>query len=151
MIFAYQVYYNPVYQSYLINLIEAWVAVIIIVVLFLCLYPVSSIEIFDDRFVYKKGKFVLSSTWHEVNNIAFQYPIGSVLQLCAFFIDSKNGMTKLIDTRILKCKDGSVFKLDDFIQEIESVSGKKFLVGDISLKKYGNGTYYDYEGTSSRK
>ncbi len=133
---------------YTTTLIKSIILFIFIFSFLIYFYPTGILEIYRNGFMYKKGNFSLSSSWSEVNTIVFQEVRGirtSRIIPTAFFIDTKNGTTKLIDTKILKFK-GNKGRVDlvTFVQQLESISSKVIKWGDISTKKYSEVSFIDY-------
>ncbi len=84
----------------------------------------------EDKFIYKKGGKNIDSTWSDILTISYQKnDLGDPINPASFFIDTKNGLTDLIDLRTME--DGS-----KLIEDLERLSGKKMLIGDLSTKIY---------------
>jgi hypothetical protein len=115
------------------------IIVLIIIACFLYFYPTATLEIYQDHFVYKKGKKILSAKWPEVDRITFQIARGrrgGGGTPHAFFIVTSSDRTKLIDTSIMKLKDGK-FNSKEFVNELKTLSGKELTIGDYSTNNFG--------------
>ncbi len=133
---------------YVFNLVLGLIVFAIIFIIIIYFIPTGKLEIYDDSFTYKRGTFVITSNWSEVNAIVFQnsrgkYNAGKIPS--ALFFDTTHGMTKLIDTTILKSQESGLYvDLESFINEIEGISGKKIKWGEISTKKYSDVNFTDF-------
>ncbi len=112
--------------------------------LFIKFYPVAFLEIYNDRFVYKKGRKVINAKWNEVVLIAFQNRSKGIPR--SFIIRVGDRSTDLISTNILKLKNQKDYKLNlvDFVTELESVSGQKIKWGDVSVNKFSEAGFLDF-------
>ena len=114
----------------LLQFIPYLVVVVFIVGIILWLYPVSTLSIYEDRFEYRKGKFLLVSKWSDVKYVAV-----SPRDISSFFIETLHGTTKLMDARILRVKDikGSrLFSREELMAILKNLTNKEAIYGDIS-------------------
>ena len=108
-----------------------YLALVVVIGLLFWIYPIAKLTIYTDHFEFQKGRFSLVAQWSEVKYISL-----SIKDKATLFIETEHGTTKLIDTRILKIKDGKNFRSvskEEIIKALQSLSGKEVIFGDISL------------------
>ena len=130
-----EIFFNPTEPLYAKSLA-------MFVVLFL-VYPSSTLELYNDRFVYRKGKHIFGANWSEVTLIAFQSVRRGIPR--SFMIRTNDKSTKLISTNLLKLKNSAnnKFNLVDFVTDLESISGKKVKWGDVSINQFSEASFLD--------
>lgn len=146
-ILAGKVLSDPGGMIYAKTLIAYIVPFLILFILFFITYPSSALEIRSDRFVYRKGKHVFGANWSDVTLIAFQVTRGTRgATPSSFVIRTNNHSTKLIDTKLLKLKNSADYKLNlvDFVTDLESVSGQKVRLGDVSVNRFSGASFLDF-------
>lgn len=121
--------------------IVGWSVTALILILIAAIYPKGRLELFDDHFVYTRGRVIVSSPWTTVKFVAFQrsasrFGLLSVSPSTSFFFDTDNGVTNLIDTAILKLESGEKFEKSKLVEEIEKLTGKSMVLGDVSTRQY---------------
>lgn len=121
--------------------IVGWSITALILILVSAIYPKGRLELFDDHFVYKRGRLTVSSPWAMIKFAAFQrsasrFGLLSAYPSTSFFFDTDNGVTNLIDTALLKLESGESFEKAKLIEEIEKLTGKPMVLGDISTRQY---------------
>ena len=143
-ILAGKVLSDPAGMVYAKTLIAYIVPFLILFILFFITYPSAVLEIYGDRFIYRKGKHVFGANWSDVTLIAFQSTRGAIPS--SFVIRTNNHSTKLIDTKLLKLKNSVDFKLNlvDFVTDLESVSGQKVRLGDVSVNRFSGASFLDF-------
>ena len=107
------------------------IVLVAVIGLLFWIYPIAKLTIYADHFEFQKGKFSLVAHWSEVKYISL-----SIKDKATLFIETEHGTTKLIDTRILKIKDGEISRpvsREEIIKTLQSLSGKEVVFGDISL------------------
>lgn len=115
-------------------LLSYYFVLIAVIGLLIRIYPIAKLTIYTDHFEFQKGKFSLIARWSEVKYISL-----SVKDNATLFIETEHGTTKLIDTRILKIKEGGTSRpvsREEIIETLQSLSGKGMVFGDISLAKH---------------
>jgi hypothetical protein len=132
---------DPLYVKYFLTFVIPFLLCFLI---FFIRYPSSTLELYTDRFVYRKGRLVVSARWSEVTLIAFQSGQGLIPR--AFVIRTKDKSTAWIDTNVLKLMGAphNKFDLVDFVKELESRSGKTVMWGNVSTNQFSAASFLDY-------
>lgn len=136
---------DPLYASNFI-----WRVIVFLIIFGLIVYflPSAKLKVYKDRFSYTRGKLSLESSWSEVHTIAFQIHRGrhgGAVIPTAFLIETAHGVTKLIDTKILKSKESNQYvDLPNFVRELESISNKEITWGETSTKRYRKVSFVNY-------
>ena len=113
-----------------------FLALSVVIGVFLWLYPISTLSIYEDHFEYRKGKLFLTAKWSDVKYFAL-----SRRDLSSLFIETTNGSTKLIDARILRVNDVNGSRpssLNELISTLQKLTGKEAVFGDISYEHHKN-------------
>ncbi len=128
--------FNPAEPLYAKSLAMFALPFLVLFVIFFIAYPPSTLELYDDRFVYRKGRRVFGASWPDVTLIAFQSSRRGIPR--SFVIRTNDKSTKLISTNLLRLKNSSDHGLNlvDFVTDLESISGKKVKWGDTSVDRF---------------
>lgn len=144
----YYTYLHALDLIYAVSFLKGLIAVFILFFLFLYFYPAATLQIFQDHFVYKKGKYDLSAKWSEVKAISFQLSAASTPSVLpsALLIFTEKGTTKLIETKTLRRKDArnSKINLIEFVRELGALSGKKVLLRGMITGQFSKASFEDY-------
>lgn len=138
-----EIFFNPTEPLYAKSLAMFVVPFLICFVVLFLVYPSSTLELYNDRFVYRKGKHIFGANWSEVTLIAFQSVRRGIPR--SFMIRTNDKSTKLISTNLLKLKNSAnnKFNLVDFVTDLESISGKKVKWGDVSINQFSEASFLD--------
>lgn len=131
--------------------------ILLIIVVFICL-PTVKLRLDENGFKYKKGRKEISAQWVDVTHIAIQSrqsvtrgyrTLGGI----DIFIKTKDDTTGLIPVKCLKKiidqnSSGVVYE-KDFVEELERLSNKKVLIGDMSIGYFSKATFDDYDKGNS--
>ncbi len=115
-------------------LLSYYLVLVAVIGLLFWIYPIAKLALYADHFEFQRGRFSLTARWSEVKYIAL-----SVKDKTSLFIETEHGTTKLIDTRILKIKDGQTYRpvsREEIVKTLQSLSGKEVVFGDISLAQH---------------
>jgi hypothetical protein len=143
--FSYLTFFNP---NNLRNIGQNFLIISLFAFIFVCFYQVSTFYIYEDRFIWKKGWKKIECPWSDLISINYDIQRNNLLSLntsgiffrssSAFFIETKNGLTKYADKSNIKLKGNYSFlsKGDDLISMIKSKSKNENMEQTSSISTF---------------